>query len=477
MTMSQWGSHIDRTQTWWDNAGKAWFKYLARGQYLLRQGNPVSDLLVFVGDGSPNSIVNRTHFKPAIPNSINYDCINSDALINRISAENGKLVLPDGLKFNALVLFNTKNIRIETIRKINELAENGVVIVGEKPNEIGGYKVSSEQQLEFEKLINNIWDKPTTYTHNNWAEILSENKVPTDLEISGRDDINYIHRLTSGEEIYFFYNPDSVTQTFNCRFNVSGKTPELWNQMTGEITPVAEFSVQDGFTNIPIDLPAEGSIFVVFRESLKDVSALKSNSSAKNEESTTNDLPEPLLLNQLWQVQFQKFYGFDSTLVFDELVDWKDHVLDDVKYYSGTATYTTQFNVGSTYFGENKQLELNLGDVSVAAKVFLNGEELTVLWKAPFKINISKAAKAGENELKIEVTNTWTNRLIGDENYPNETGYDMKMDKMPDWYTNNEEPNLGQRKAFCAYPFYKQGDALESSGLIGPVSIDVTVIK
>jgi hypothetical protein len=505
MTMSQWGSHIDRTQTWWDNAGLAWFKYLARGQYLLRQGNPVSDLLIFVGDGSPNSIVDRNHFKPAIPNHINFDCINADALINRISGENGELILPDGVKYNALALFNTKNMTIETIRKINDLAEKGIVIIGQKPEEIGGFNIGSEEKLEFEKLANNIWAKPSTYTTYKWDEIFAENNISTDLKIQGRGDVNYIHRQTSGEEIYFFYNPDSVAQTFNCRFKVSGKIPEVWNQTTGKITRLAMFSETASHTTVPIDLPAEGSVFVVFRESSKNVDPLNScvaNSiikpefelnpqnqlqikvaengsytmkfqSGKTTEIVVDDLPGPLYLNQPWLVKFQKFYGFDSTLVFDKLMDWKDHSLEQVKYYSGTATYTSKLNIGEEYFGENKQLELNLGEVSVAAKVFVNGEELSVLWKSPFTIDISKAAKEGENELRIEVTNTWTNRLIGDENYPNETGYDIKMDTMPDWYTNNEAPNLGQRKAFCAYPFYKQGDSLESSGLIGPVQIKI----
>lgn len=300
-----------------------------------------------------------------------------------------------------------------------------------------------------------------------------------------------------------------MAQTFNCRFHVSGKIPELWNQATGEITRLALFSEKDGFTNVPIHLPAEGGVFVVFRESSKNVDALKLYAvdseiqpkfklkekneiqmlasengkytlefqSDKKEEISIDYLPKPMLLSQPWQVQFQKFYGFDSTLVFDELMDWRAHELEDVRYYSGTATNTSQFTIDAAYFGENKQLELNLVDVSVAAKVLLNGKELPVLWKSPFKIDISKSAKEGENELKIEVTNTWTNRLIGDENYPNETGYNLIMENMPDWYTNNEAPNLGQRKAFCAYPFYKKGDPLESSGLIGPVQIKAFEIK
>jgi hypothetical protein len=506
MTMSQWGSHIDRTQTWWYNAGKAWFKYLARGQYLLRQGNPVSDLLVFVGNGSPNSVVRRTDFKPGIPNKINFDCINADALINRISSDYGQLILPEGTKYNALVLFNTENINLPTLKKIQELSEQGIVVIGQKPKEIGGYNITDSEKEEFKTLVESIWEKEKTYTHYNWEDIFNENNIVTDLKIGTREDINYIHRQTANEDIYFFYNPDSVSQTFDCRFNVEGKIPELWNQNTGETKKLVNFSEEGGFTTIPISLSAEGSVFIVFRESSKKLDAIKHfasnailkpefNLNSQNqvemtayengtysvdfESGATNsiqidDLQNPIIIDKPWKVKFQKQYGFDSTLQFKQLIDWKDHESEEVKYYSGTATYSTQFKVEKEYLGGNKRLIMNLGEVSVAAKVFVNGKELGVVWKSPFVIDITEAVREGKNDLKIEITNTWTNRLIGDERYPNETGYDVTMDKMPDWYINNDEPNLGKRKAFCAFPFYKESDELHSSGLLGPVRISVS---
>jgi hypothetical protein len=502
MTMSQWGSHIDRTQTWWENAGLAWFEYLARGQYLLRQGKPVPDLLVFVGDGSPNSIVQRAAFNPSIPNSINYDCINSDALINRISAKNGKLVLPDGIQYNVLVLFNTKNIRYETIQKINDLAEKGVVIVGEKPEEIGGYKISREQKTEFDKLVQNIWSKSTTYTNYNWQEILEKNIIPIDLKIGNRTDINYIHRKSGIEDIYFFYNPDSVTQTFDCRFNVAGKIPELWNQINGEITQLALFTKGGGFTTVPITLPPEGSVFVVFRKPVGNFDPVNQITSGDNAKpklvidtggqleiiATENGLysldfesgkkqniqiegiPVPLKIDGAWNVKFQN-YGFDTTIVFNELNDWRDSDVEEVKYYSGTAVYKTKFKIIETQLERDEKLMLNLGKVAVAARVLVNNREVAVLWENPYSIDISDFVKPGENELKVEITNTWTNRLIGDENYSNTSGYELNMEKMPEWYINNQEPDLGDRKAFCVYPFYQKGDVLEKSGLTGPVTI------
>lgn len=505
MTMSQWGSHIDRTQTWWDSAGKAWFKYIARGQYLLRQGKPVSDLLIFVGDGSPNSIVRRSHFKPEIPNSINFDCVNSDALINRVTPQNGKLVLPDGIVYNALVLFNSKEISIEILRKINALADEGVIIIGSKPEKPGGYNTSPKEIAEFSNLVKNIWSKTTSYSYFEWFEIFENNNMLLDLEIVDRIDINYIHRKTPAEDIYFFYNPDSVEETFNCRFKLKGKIPELWNQTTGEITRLAQFSEVNEHTNVPITLPAEGAVFVVFRESSEKVDAVasvlskndyypelilnESNSvetlvsesgsytieynSGKKKSIEINDLPAPVVPESPWNVKFQN-YGLDTTVVFKKLIDWKDHEAEQIEYYSGTATYTSSFNLNEEYFDEDKTLILDLGKVSIAARVFVNEQEFGVLWSNPFHIDVTNALKIGENTMKVEVTNTWTNRLIGDENYPNNTGYDLKVENMPDWYTSNSEPEMGERKAFCTFPFYEKGDQLESSGLLGPVRLVIS---
>ncbi|NJR71987.1 MAG: hypothetical protein HC782_02415 [Gammaproteobacteria bacterium] len=171
MTMNRWGSHIDRTQTWWLNAGAAWFKYLSRGAYLLQSGVPVSDLLVFVGDGSPNGVVRRNEFEPNIPKGTNFDCVNADVLINRIKAENGELVLPEGTRYKALVLSSSDQMKFSTVKRLHELAQKGILIIGQKPQELRGYQHTPQQQAEFQKMVQDIWSKPTTIKHFNWTEI------------------------------------------------------------------------------------------------------------------------------------------------------------------------------------------------------------------------------------------------------------------------------------------------------------------
>jgi len=115
MTMARWGSHIDRTQTWWMNAGKAWFEYIALGSYLLRQGYPVADVLVFVGDGSLNGHVSKEKLNSSIPAGIKYDCSNADVLINRIKIENNKLVLQYGNSYSYLILHETDIVTLPSL--------------------------------------------------------------------------------------------------------------------------------------------------------------------------------------------------------------------------------------------------------------------------------------------------------------------------------------------------------------------------
>lgn len=525
MGMSGFGSHIDRTQTWWDNAGKSWFKYLARGQYLLRQGIPVSDVLAFVGDGSPNTTPSRRGLRD-LPNHINYDGVNADVLLNRISVENGQLVLPEGTRYRLLYLGNQKEMRLSSLKRIAELANQGVIIIGNKPGKIGGYLVSKKDELAFNKLLEQIWSKPTTTTNYNWNDIYKKYNIPVDLMIKEGKNINYVHRKSTNEDIYFFYNPENEKRGYECTFNVDGKIPEFWNQMDGSITKLTAFEHINGKTKVVITLPAQGSGFIVFRESSATLNAIvtasaidnedlnfKINSIGKSEiEATENgaytisfadgrqqqieiaDLPLPFVIEGDWEVTFPDLKAGSQTFIFPQLSDWTSNNFEGVKYYSGTATYHKTFKVDKKTVASNRKFTLDLGKVHEIARVILNGKDLGVIWKSPHAIDITSVLKAGENNLKIEVTNQWSNRLIGDENFPNVSGYDLRptlkkpllikdpqlslinRHNMVDWYTNNEPAPLGQRSTFTTYPFYKKGDKLYPAGLVGPVHVKCSKI-
>lgn len=526
MTMSLFGTHIDRTQTWWESAGKSWFKYIARGQHLLRYGHPVADILAFVGDGSPNTVPSRKALRN-LPNYINYDGVNADVLHNRITVKNGRMTLPEGGSYHALYLNPFKQMHLSTLKRLDELSDQGVIILGEKPGALGGYNTTDADHVEFNKLVNKIWSKATTKANFNWDGLYAELKLPVDLMIKNGEEINYTHRKTTTDDIYFFFNADHQKRTFECTFNVSGKIPELWNAMNGEIIKLIAFEETNGKTGVPITLNAGESVFVVFQKSSQAVKNLSTATAVKNpdvcvkmnddgktvvevakngtyklaytdgsiQNIEVSNIPESMAIEGEWQVTFPDLKNGEQTFVFPKLMDWTKHEFEGVKYYSGTAVYKKTFKISGKQLIPGYKAILDLGEVREIARVILNGKDLGVIWKNPHTFDITSAIKAGKNELRIEVTNQWTNRLIGDENFPSLTGYDLSAQinkpqsakdphltlinpyRMVDWFIHNEPAPLGKRSTFTAYPFYKKGDKLLPAGLLGPVKIVVFKVE
>lgn len=502
MTLDRWGFHFDRTNTWWYNAGAEWFKYMARGSYMLRQGVPVSDLLVFIGEGAPNAPFYRDEFEPNIPTETNFDCINADAFIHRIQVKNGRLVLPEGTQYQMLVLKHCEKLSLQSLEKIHQIALAGVPIVGINKIEPIGYLVSAADKERFKRLVEEIKTQPKTYSDFNWTILFAENKLVADLDFVGRNDMGYAHRKTADSDIYFFYNRDKKPQQFECTFRVDGKIPELWNPINGEIKKSGQFKHENGTTTVWINLEAEESVFVVFRESSKGVQPVNlSNRTITNAEYILNDsgelvlnttangtyattlndgskhevivenIPASRTIGGAWEVEFLKENDYGAMLTFDTLTDWKDHENQDVKYYSGTAVYRKNFDFRKNKTSGTDKYILDLGKVSVTAQVKLNGKDLGVLWLSPFRTDITNALLEGENRLEIAVTNQWANRLIGDERFPATDGYSKEGDKMPDWYVQNEPMPESRRTTFITAQFYNKNSPLISSGLLGPVQI------
>ena len=503
MTMNRWGFHFDRTQTWWKNAGAAWFKYIARGSYLLRQGNPVSDLLVYIGEGTPNGSYYRNDFDPEIPKTINFDNVNTDILLNRLSVKNNSLVLPEGTQYKVLVLKNSKVLSLPTLKRILEIANSGIPVVGEMPEKLAGYNQSESDKSEFSEFLSQL--SPLIEDVSDWNVFLSTNRITPDLMVNNGEAIDYAHRKTEQEDIYFFFNADTTAaKTFDLSFRIANKIPESWNPMTGEIIKKADFTNDDTITKTSVKLDAGESVFVVFREdssnletvtesyenidfSLTDTNRISAKvlkngqytmplSSGKIWKTNVSNIPKPFKIEGSWDVTFNRDSGYGGTVKFDSLIDWKDHPKDSINYYSGTATYKKTITIPENSLETGINTTLDLGKVYIVAEVWINEKPVAVSWMPPFQLDVTDYLVEGENTLKIALTNQWSNRLIGDERYPaNDGGYKLEgyrpTGKMPQWYVDNEPRPAGKRTTFTTAPFYKKDDPLMPSGLIGPIEI------
>lgn len=466
MTMNKWGFHFDRTQTWWNTAGKEWFKYMRRGSYLLRQGVPVADILYFVGDATPNG-----DYSPEKEFSeYKIDIVNSDVLLNRVKVIDGKMVLPEGTNYRILHIGNHKKIKISTLRCIYNIVSQGVPMIGELPESLLGYNIQEAEKAEFINLITKIMNSKNYYKSNEFEKLKNDVRIIPDAEIINAGAVcNYFHRhLPDNSDIYFVYNQDSVSHNLKYRFRTTGKIPELWDAVTGETRLSENYAIDSSTTTVDIPLEGYQSMFVIFRKKAGQnelVAKKTSETTAKHEMNISTD----------WKVKFMKEYGYDAETEFPTLMDWKESANDEIKYYSGTATYSKTVKVDKKLL-DCKKIILDLGDVQISAEIIINNRNAGVLWMTPFKKDITGMLKPGKNLIEIKVTNQWTNRLIGDERYPIQNGgyrieRDLPKRKMPKWYTDNKPMPAGQRMTFCTGQFYKKDSPLISAGLIGQVKI------
>jgi hypothetical protein len=189
-------------------------------------------------------------------------------------------------------------------------------------------------------------------------------------------------------------------------------------------------------------------------------------------------ISKPILIPGPWTVTFPPNLGAPAQITLSELKSLHRHELDGVKYFSGTAAYTTRFHVAPGATANGKRLYLDLGRVEVIADVRVNGKPAGNLWKFPYRTEITALVHSGENTLEIEVTNLWPNRLIGDEQQPPEyeyAGATGGITAIPGWYAQGKPKPPSPRVAFATWKWFSKDDPLLESGLLGPVKLRTAI--
>ena len=186
-------------------------------------------------------------------------------------------------------------------------------------------------------------------------------------------------------------------------------------------------------------------------------------------------LSPPQTITGPWQVTFDpKWGGPAESVAFAELTDWSKRAEDGIKYFSGTAVYKNVFNFQSTIRNPKSKILLNLGSVEVMARVKINGKNCGIVWKPPYRVDVTDVVHTGQNELEIAVVNLWVNRLIGDEQLPIDAEWkDFEtLLAWPAWFTNGTSRPSG-RYTFTSCRHYRKDTPLIPSGLLGPVMLTV----
>ncbi|SDJ09095.1 F5/8 type C domain-containing protein [Pedobacter sp. ok626] len=501
MTLDGIGLYFQRDQTWW-KPGKAWVNYAERVQTLLQQGDPVIDIAVFTGNELPRRSVLPDRLVSVLPGIFGKDVVESERLrllntgeplrikpmgvnhsANMADSENWvnslrgyaydsfnpdvlstavvrdkKVVFSSGASYGVLVIPgktamdpNYQYMDFEIVKQLLALVKAGAtVLLNEKPLYQSGLKQVPE--TEFKKAVDELW----VAGKNGDGQVLigpyqEETFKPLGLErdlfVAEAEQstyakyIAYTHRKTDQKDIYFIANQLEKDRVLNCSFRIADlKTvPEFYDAVSGKTWKARNWSVVDGRLQLAIKLDANASVFVIFDRNTDQTKPVEGKSNWS--EFTTTQV-----LDKDWQVTFDPAYGGPSKpVLFKDLTDWSLNQDSLIRYYSGTAIYNKNINIKSK---KTDEVWLDLGAVANIADVKINNVSCGIVWTPPYRVEISKALRNGNNQISIELSNTWANRLIGDQRLP-------------------ENKRITKTNA----PYRLEGKPLLKAGLLGPVTI------
>ncbi len=437
------GNEFNRNNTWFSQID-VFIQYLKRCNWMLQQGSYIADVAYFIGEDAPKMTGVQD---PELPKGYSFDYINSEVLMKYASVQDGCLVLESGMKYRVLVLPKQETMRPELLDKICDFVDKGLVILGPAPLRSPSLCGYPEADKKIKSLARDMWSpdnsvkkygKGFVYPDGySLEELLLEHGVLADMKTENSDPVLFIHRKINDGDVYFVSNQSEQNIKISPTFRVKGKQPELWNPLTAEIRYLPEYKCYENGTQVPLQLEPLESIFVVFKDEIKSVDAI---------EKSNFPVYSATALSGPWNLKFEDGRGApEEEMKLDTLIDWSKSDNDGIRYYSGTATYTTSFEMDSL---TDKYFYIDLGKVMVMAKVWLNDQYVGGVWTCPYRLPITGMLKEGKNTLKVEVVNNWMNRLIGDLSLP-------------------EDKRFG--KTFVM-PWTKESP-LQSSGLLGPVQI------
>jgi len=445
LSLGPFGQWFNRHETWAEKA-TPWVSYLARSSYMLQQGEFAADVVYYYGEDS-NITALFGENPPEIPDGYGYDFINSNALLNVLDVNGGLLTTPSGMSYRVLAIDeNARYMPLPVLEKIRELVNAGAVVVGPKP--IASPSLSDDQE-EFASIADQLWGsgtgehsvgRGTVYAGQSVVDALNALEVEPDFEYTkpaGDTTLLFVHRKMEAGDFYWVANRRDRVEEPDVTFRVDGKAAELWYPQTGEMKP-ASYRIANGRTTVPLHLDPFEAVFVVFREDADGPSRM---------------LPEPVetplaTVEGAWDVSFQSDRGAPPEITLDELSSWSENPDAGVRYFSGTATYTKTLDAPADWFEDGAEVWLDLGDVKNIAEVTVNGQPLGIVWKRPFRVDVTEVLQPGENDLEIEVTSLWVNRLVGDQQPGNRTTY-----------------------TWTSQQFYRADSPLLPSGLLGPVEV------
>jgi hypothetical protein len=528
MTMGPYGVHWERTQTWWDMV-PAYHEYLSRCQFMLRRGLPVADVCFLVAEGAPHAFrppASALRGDPPVPAGPAFDGCPPETFLASAAVKDGLIIFPDGMSYRVLVLPERETMRPALLKKVRDLVEAGATAIGPRPRKSPSLSGYPGCDAEVEKLAAEVWgdcdgenvtehafglgrvvwvrepaDAPETAPaappaagalkggpetwavgappldepgqYGDFATVTAElARMSVKPDCVSDEPLRWAHRRDGATDIYFVANPAAGAVATTAAFRVSGKRPELWDPLTGQVRALTAFREDGGRTSVTLKFEPYQSFFIVFREA--GVPAVTAAPAAADDGFPV--VSDIATLSGPWEVSFDPAWGGHEKVIFKDLDDWSLRPEAGIRYYSGTAVYRKTFDLPDAPSAGDRRIWIDLGTVKAIASVRLNGRALGVVWCDPWRVEITAAVKANGNRLEVRVANLWPNRLIGDELEPPDAEYAPggNLVRWPAWLLEGKPRPSPARRTFATWRHFTKDSQLLPSGLLGPVRLLVS---
>lgn len=416
-------------------------RYLQRLSFLLRQGKPSNDIGLYLPDSDAWSSFadgGHVHMIEALRARIGPDIVakvleagfNPDFFDDgslRKMGRVGKGVLGIGpTTYKTVILPNVERIPLDTLRRFEEFSRAGGILIATRrlPAIAPGFLATDSETEQVRQISSRLFEGPSAPSHFVKDEIrelgamLAKLTTP-DVSLSpSAPEIGFVHRSTPVAEIYFLANTANVPQDVRATFRIQGLNAELWDPMSGEVSPVALDGAKQGVTTISLRFEPYGSHTVVFSK----------RAAGRVAGVTTPAVSSTIDLSRDWQVSF----GMAGKPVrMESLKSWEE--LDETRYFSGQAVYEKETAVPEEMLRAGVHVRLSFGDgkplpgqkpnsrmqawldapVREAAVVYVNGRRAGSVWCPPYSVDVSGMLVRGKNRLRIVVGNLAINHMAG----------------------------------------------------------------
>jgi len=437
LSLGRHGTQLNRHTTWWPEM-KWWSRYVRRAQTLLSAGAPDVDILTVQPENAPMEGRNR---KELLAAGYTYDLC-SPVIFREMKQFPEGTGLSSGTKY-PVVYLEEGYYSLATLEQARTLRAAGAKIAGPRPR---GTPTLADDAARWQRVVDELWARPSPADADPLAALRHFGRKPS--VTSAMSFVSIRRRLPNGSLAFLVYNIGETAFKGGVAFAAKGRG-EIWDAVDGSVRPF------DG----TLDLPSHRGAFVVF-----DAAATSRPDAAKQAApSTETDISDGWTI-----VSFKGNAAPKAPVAMPRLVSWSDAKDESLKYFAGRAVYERKVTGVA-----GDRVVLDLGEVRDVANVFVNGTFVKCLWDAPYRVELPAKSCNGTFDLRVEVVNTWPNRLIGDAVLRKRGVSDGPMDKdWPKWVLDGKtESGTGLTTWSNFHWAWKADDALRPAGLLGPVKL------